>query len=634
LRPTGKAWRPVVVWNWAEFRGDGNQRWMPPASSSAPAHPSRYGFESAGGWIAAGVALVATLWRVSEGAQWRDDLAVVRGLGLVPVGGEGVVSTLLIQLTALVPIGGRLLRAAAVSAVAVAVTAALVYELTRRLLAHNARAPALGTVLALAAALMATLCPSWQLEGTIAGGAAVAVALALGTLLLCPVASASDARAWLACGLLFGLTLMESHVAGLVVLLAAGVQVLALRELPPRRGLALFALGAAVVGGFCALLVLLRPLARRAWVDLGYDLIGLRLAAQDIAAERPAALDAWLGELGVVSLALAVGATIWGLARRRTRWLLAPLVVFVAVDTAFPAARASLLAADPMASARLLALAAVAVAVALGVHTVALGLQKVKMPMARPAAVLLVVFDFTLVLVTAEDSAYVANRRGEYAAEVWTDEAMGALPPKSLVLVRSEAVAWRFWAARVVRGQRPDIVVVPVHLLGKGSVARRLIELEPALTDLVKDVAITGHPGEYSLSTLADKRPLYVELDPRWDRRLYEHLIPGPTWMRFSPHALGRSDRTQALQSGFVGFERVRAVAAEPTAPHPATLSVLQQGVRDQALTLAALGDRENLERTLEILETLDDDDPVAAELRQRMSERRRGRVDIAGLLP
>ena len=177
----------------------------------------------------------------------------------------------------------------------------------------------------------------------------------------------------------------------------------------------------------------------------------------------------------MVSLALAGLATLWGLARARTRWLVVPLVAFVAADTVFPATQVGLLAADPLAPLRLLALAAVAAGVALGVHTAALALQKVKVPFARPAAVLLVAFDFTLVFVTSEDSSYVANRRGEYAADVWTDEALGALPPRSLVLVRSEAIAWRFWAARVVRGERPDVVVVPVHLLGRGSVARRLI---------------------------------------------------------------------------------------------------------------------------------------------------------------
>ncbi len=607
---------------------------MSPIPSPEQSRPCRRWFEAGGGWIAAGIALVVTLWRVSAAAQWRDDLAVVRSLGLVPVGGEGLVTTLLAQLAALLPVGGRLMRVGAVSAVGVAATAALLYELTRRLLEHNARAPALGAALALAAALMATLCPSWQLEGTVAGGASVAVALALSTLLLRPDASTSDARAWLGCGLLLGLTWMESHVAGVVTLVAAAVQVVVLRELPPRRGLALLGGGVAIVVAFGATLTLLRPFAVRAWVDLGYDPFGLGLIAVDAAAERTGAFEAWLAELGVVSLVIAAAAAVWGLVRARTRWLLAPLLVFVLADALFPASRISVVVADPMGAVRLLALAGLAVGTALGVHTIALGLQKVKVPMARPAAVLLVVFDFTLVLVAAEDSAYVANRRGDYAAEVWTDEAIDALPPQSLVLVRSHSIAWRLWAARVVRGERPDVVVVPVHLLGRGSVARRLITLEPALTDLVKDVAISGRPGEYSLSTLADQRPLYVELNPEWDERLREHLVPQAIWMRFSPHALGRSDRRLALQVGIERFERVRSVAAEPAAEHRATLAVLGVGLRDQALALASLGDREGLEQTLEICEELDDEDPLVAELRARMTKRRRGRVDVAGLLP
>ena len=104
--------------------------------------------------------------------------------------------------------------------------------------------------------------------------------------------------------------------------------------------------------------------------------------------------------------------------------------------------------------------------------------------------------------------------------------------------------------------------------------------------------------------------------------------------MRFSPHALGRSDRIAALEAGFGAFERVRAVAAEPTARHEATLAMLKVRARDQALALAALGDRVALDRTLEALTSLDPDDPVVAELRRRTAARSRGRVDIAGLLP
>ena len=39
-----------------------------------------------------GIPLFITLLRASAFTQWRDDLAVVRALGLVPIGGEGTVS--------------------------------------------------------------------------------------------------------------------------------------------------------------------------------------------------------------------------------------------------------------------------------------------------------------------------------------------------------------------------------------------------------------------------------------------------------------------------------------------------------------------------------------------------------------
>ena len=90
------------------------------------------------------------------------------------------------QLASLLPIGGRLLRASLVSAVGVALSARLAYALARRVLDDNADTPRLSPPLALSAALVATLAPAWQLEGTIAGGATLAVALVLAGLAAAP----------------------------------------------------------------------------------------------------------------------------------------------------------------------------------------------------------------------------------------------------------------------------------------------------------------------------------------------------------------------------------------------------------------------------------------------------------------
>jgi hypothetical protein len=586
------------------------------------------------GWLSFGVPLLVTLIRASPFTQWRDDLAIVRALGFVPLAGEGTIAGLLTQAASLMPLGGRLLRASLVSALGLAICGRLIFALTARALEANATTPRLTPPLALAAALTATLSATWQLEGTIAGGATLAAALALAGILLRPDARVGDARVWLGFGALVAATALESHAAGAALAVALAAQVLVLGELPTRRSVALFGAGAAIAALLLLLPMVLRPLSGRAWVDLGYGLSSADVTAVDAAAERTGAFAAWLREVGVVSFALALGGGAWALARRRTRWIAAPLALLAALDLAFPAARAGLLAPDALAPVRLLAVASLGVLAALAVHTLALGLMRARFPMARQTAVLLVVFNFTLVLVTGEDSSYVADRRSQNAAEVWTDEAIGNLPHRSLLLVRDPAVAWRLWSARHVRGERPDLVVVPVPLLARGSVAANLLREEPALAPLVRDLVISGRPSEYALSTLADARPLYVELDPSWDQRLMHHLIPRPLWLGFSPHPLGRSDRDAALERGQRAFERVLAAAKLGSYRDAATLSILSSRAREQAVTLAKLGDRDSAHELIAALREINPDDQIAAQITERLDASKRGGVDVAGLIP
>lgn len=62
----------------------------------------------------------------------------------------------------------------------------------------------------------------------------------------------------------------------------------------------------------------------------------------------------------------------------------------------------------------------------------------------------------TLVALTSEEAGYAAAHRSEqFAAETWADEALVRLPPRSAVLVRSPAIAWRLWASRLLRGGAP-----------------------------------------------------------------------------------------------------------------------------------------------------------------------------------
>jgi hypothetical protein len=595
--------------------------------------PERHWLSAAASALSLVLPLGVTLWRASVFTQWRDDLPVVRALGLVPIGGEGTVSSVLMQLFCFLPVGGRLLRAALVSALALAVASRLVYALAERFLERNAFTPRLAPPLALAAALTTTLAPTWQLEGTIAGGATLAAALVLAGILLRPRVDHHDARVWLGFGALLGVTTLESHAAGAALAFALAIQVFAVGEFPERRKVLLAFAGAVVVLAVGLAPMVLRPYAGRAWVSLGATLSSASVAAIDRAAERTGVLTIWFREVGLIASILALAGLCWGLLRTRTRWIVAPAAALVVADVVFPASRSGVLSADPLAPVRLCAVAALACSAALAVQTAAIGLQHAKLPMARYAAALLVIFDFTLVLVTAEDSAYPADRRTQNAAEVWTDEALGGLPPRSLLLVRSQAVAWRLWASRVTRGERPDVIVVPLGLLGRGSVAKHLIALEPGLTALIRDVAVSGQPSELSLSTLADSRPLYVELDPSWDKRLIDHLIPKPFWLRFEPHPYGRSDRTAALEKGKRPFRRVLSAAQDADHRDCATLAMLGDRAREQAFALAALGDRQSVDELVGDLRAIDPNHPFVRELEARLRRKPKGRLDVSGLL-
>ncbi len=583
------------------------------------------------GWLSFGIALSATLLQSSPSTQWCDDSAIVRGLGLAS-GPEAAISSALIQLFSLVPIGGRWLRASLVSALAVGLCGALLYALARRLLDRSALTPRLSPPLSLCAALTAVLAPTWQLEGTVAGSAPVAVVFALTLLWLRLEPSVRDARLWLAYGALMAATAIESPALCLVMLAACGVQGFLLRELPPRRSVLLSVGAAAAVITACVLPGMFRPSSLQSLWDLGTHWPIMTAAPSDVAAAQTSALSAWFREVGVVSVALAGIGLVGCLARERTRWVAAPLLIIVLCDTIWPASSAGVLRQDPRSAMRLLSLGALSLSAVTAVHAAALLLQRSRLFMARPAAVLLVVFGFTLLLVTSEDGARVASRRAQVSAEVWTDAAFSGLPPRAIVLVRSEAVALRLRAARLVRGERPDVVVVPLSLLDRGAVAAALLRREPALAPLIREMALAGRPTEFALSTLADARPVYLEFEPMWDRRLLDHLVPKPFWLEFTPHALGRSDRVAALEAGRADFRRVLAVAEESSQEDPATLAVLAARAREQALMLAALGDRKLLEQVLTDLEAFESEREFLKRLRARLAERERGRVSIVGL--
>jgi hypothetical protein len=574
----------------------------------------------------AGPLLVSAL-RATGAASWSSDLAVVRTLGLVPLGGEGAVSTILGQIALLLPLGGRSVRMCWVGAVATALCGFLSYLILRRCLEVSAIAPRLAPPIAVSAVLTATLGTAWQSEAVLAGGASVAAAPVLAAAWV--DATRMGRRRWLASGALAGIAAAESHAAGLLVLAALCTTWIVRLRLPSRADLLSFCAAFGVMIAWLLSPLILRVDPDHAFLQLDVVWLGSSLTGAPRPSPRADLVTAWLSETGPVVLGLGAAGLLWGLLQRRTRPWAAAWLAFVAGDALFGGS-SSPASPDPFVVLRLLAVSAVAAGAALAVFTAALTLIQTRVPFAEPAAVLLVVFHLTLSLSTADRAA--SDSAEPNAAEIWTDEALSSLPQGSLVLARSQAIVWRLWAARLARGQRPDVIVVPLPLLAQGNLAGALLTTEQRLAPLIRDVSIQGKPSEYALSTLADARPLYVELDVEWDRRLLEHLRPRPLWLAFAPHALGRSDRAGALPESRRAFRRVLKAAAGGASRDEATLSILGIQASEQAGALAALGDREGARRILEDLRAVDPGLPIVERLERGLASHA-GRLDLRQLI-
>lgn len=586
------------------------------------------------------------LWRSPAAAQWQGDMAAVRDQGLIAVGLGGGVSTVLSQALRLLPVGPLSFRASLGSILALSLASLLLFRIARDLLSNLQTPPRLGSLLAAVAAATATLCPTWQREATVGGGALPAVVLVLAVTWLAmgladterAVLTPGHTRRGLLLAVFCGLALAENVPAGLAALLVAVTTVATAGRRPVRGNTSLFIGLAVVCGAVLTAPHFLRPLAPRNWNDLGRALSTTNLAALDVTATRTLALHAWVSEVGIISLGLAALGLVVGLFREQRRAWMAPIVMLMLMDLIYPLSAAARMSADPLIVLRCLALAAFSLSAALGVAVVVRFLYRLQIPMARSAAVLVVVFHMTVVAVACEEAGFVADRSQHVAAEEWTDLALGALPTDAALLVHSPALTWRLWAAQTLKGRRPDVVVIPVPLLSHGRVMANLLPVEPRVGQLLRDFALTGQASEYGLSALADARPLFVELDQTWNRKLVGHLQVEGSWLRYAPQVLGRSDRKPKLEHVLASANsRITSDMARIEKRDEFSVQVVVKTLKEHAVALSLFGLLEAVNPLLDGIERLKPHDPflVGARLRVAFAEstKRKREVELRDLL-
>ena len=506
----------------------------------------------AAAWISGTLALIVSGTHTGVASRWYDDLGLVRTLGMWPLGAQGLMSCVLTPITLLLPIGSRVFRAGLVANCGAAIAALVFFHILQIALTQNAQTPKLTPLFAMLGSFLLAVGLPMQRGATSAGGSALAVALALGAILLdLKVAmrrgSEESSRWAIGLGVLLVMALAEQFWAGLLALCVIVIQRLTARVAGDHRDFRKAVLGAGV-----ALFAVCVPLLRmqkphrllpelpslpaslaESWGDMFHvSLGGVR----------------WWHDVGLLLTAATLAGSIWGLFRRGLRPVTLAWVAVLAFASVFGSID-NPLRDLPTISLRILAFAACVLLATLAAHTLALALLRVRVSYLGASVVVVVTLYAMLIAVHADDADFAAEGRTLRGNSLFTQEAFWALPRHSLLLLRHRELAYRAWATRLAEGMRPDLLVVTEDRLQRNPDATRLLALEPALAPLVREMVVRGRPTEYALSQLADARPLFVELDSSWDIRLREHVAARGLWSEFHSQTLGRSDRYSALMS-------------------------------------------------------------------------------------
>ncbi|MCL2823089.1 MAG: hypothetical protein FWD57_03780 [Polyangiaceae bacterium] len=588
-------------------------------------------------WLAVAIPGLTAAQRVASESVWRDDLPIVRGIGLAPIGGASTLTSVAMQAASLVPFGPLTLRMAIISTIALSLCAYLAFAFARRVLETHVPGSFLNAPLAGIGALCATLGPALQGEATVAGGATIPIAAGLLVLLIATNQTWQRERRHTLAAIVLGALVAESIVAAGAVLIAVLACVIVrkdrARDSRAWTQLIIPTIAMTTVAATMMLPSLLRPSSPHAALNFGHSLSQFDLPMVDPVAQPVTGLDAWIAEVGIVTLVIAVLGAVIGLVRTRTRWLVVPLLVVVAVDALLPATKGGVLITDMLTPMRSFAITAVAICACVGVQTVVTTLSDTGLLMAKATAVLVLVFDLALVAVTAERAAFSIDRTATRGATAYTDEALLKLEPNAMVLARSQTVVWRLLAAQVTSGMRPDVVVVPLPIIGRGTVAAGVLAVEPGASMLLRDIALDGTASEHAISRISDRRRVYAELDPSWKETIAIHLRANGLWLSLEPHPLGRSDRRIAAANSAKTVDRVAKTALTGEPSDSATRSVLLSVIRQQAVAAALAKDRQATSDLLAKMSAVAPEDLFVRSLRQRVEHADGSTIDVSGLL-
>ena len=449
----------------------------------------------------------------------------------------------------LVPLGDLALRVNLAAAAAGAAVCALLAAAGRAVFARAAPELSSSVRTWLAAATALVVGGSWALwmqsvRAEVYALAAALLVAALGAVL----AWDGDRRPrWLvAAGLAGGLALATHHLMAVLLLVPAGVFVIARRERPAASLAGATAL-AGVVGLAAFLYLPVRSAAgpeldwgapsaagRFVWTVSGAMFAGTATAEQVSPIGEDAAQSLWaVGEAAGAPIALlaVLGAIVLFSRRRGVAALL------VAVAAASIAGRA-LFGFDPETPDHHGYLLPAVAAVAL------LGLFGAAALARRRVAPILIIAGLGFALARAALGWPDAALRGAHASDDLARRELETLPPRALLVTSYFETSYRALALRAVEETRPDVDILHRGMLTLPGAREAAEKRHPALAALIRAPLAAGRPTPVAeLAAVAAARPIAFELDPDLDPPASAQLVSAGRFARF---VVAPPDRSRA----------------------------------------------------------------------------------------
>ncbi len=566
--------------------------------------------DAAGSWpVALSVAfpLAAYLATASDCGYWLDSgefVAQAADFGISHPPGHPLAGVLFTAVGWLLPLGPLAFRVALAGALLTAVAAGALHRAACRTFCAAGVLPREAALLAVAATWLAAGSYGWWVQAVRPEVYALQAALLMVALERLVAFEAAwprdDPRPLYVASVALGLALANHHFLALLLLPAAAPTMA--RLLAARGWRPLVRCGAAVAAGLAAYAYL--PLrAGKAYLRLGepsdLERLWWVISAEVFQKNQGAAVPQPLRERfydvvvqlaeslhGVVLLGAAAG--FYGLLRQRaTRRIGA---VWALVLLVFVAARAWLgwVRSNPDALGYLMvAMAALAVG--------ALSLAAALLRGLGSARATRFVLAGAVVLVAASQFPWTlprASLAGFRATDAFDEELRRRLPPRSVVFAFDPQTAFRYWGGEAEEALRPDVSFVPVPFLAYPGMAEALVARDESLRETIASLRLDGELRLAALQSLAARRPVFVEPDPRVPAELEATMVPSGLYLRVLADGATDADRREGAEQEAACWARLmRRLGAGPLDPETERQIVWRR--YHQALFHAGTGDRD-----------------------------------------